>query len=816
MEDKPEDVKRRVIALEVLHQARNTLHAAFSKEVYELEKKYQALYVPLYDNRSKVVNASTPDDLAKDDGARTHLGLPDFWLVALKNSSLSEEIFEQHEPALKALTDIRTSFIPDEQGVGFTVDFHFKDNEFFSNAVLSKTFVVMARKNVKSMLRSISQQFDTAEDSRRTELLPAIRLLQSNLVAIAADCDTGGISTFLRDFATEGSALCASLEATFTSLKQLGAVPSALDFAKELLLTAGGHKESGKQKKDKVHSEVAAAEPPAPSNVPSQAQVAAPFQSDASNTADAISMQQLAESASQHPAKATLPEALAMLQYQQKTLLRSLKSADTKKSGKLNKVAVLKVLSTFNLQPDVINSVFKLGNPDPAGYILIDQFLKAIDANVAAKPPKKESTVAASSAAEALNMARSAHPLSSNWAIAVSGRRPGPLPPSHLAPASSVDSSLAPSMGAVPAGTASSTVLYGNSGRASGDRTAVANRITDTIDRLASRVPDPRPLSSDVRDSAIRNASVHGAAVALPVHAAAAAVQTKLSGSTAAFANEILNFPRLKAALEELYLTPTYGLSAITLSAQLPSFSRVVFLLIGNGAGRRAVVEQYCGIRIRAPVHSHDPVIRVVVPGDGNVEMSAAQAVAAVPVLEEELAARSIAVDDSIISGCTYPSAERESSGAVFVLAPHIDGRTASDHAPTNQALVAVRSGLKRAFPSLKEAFESCDQRNTGFIGPVGFAELISELNVQSALEESEVASLFECVDLNGDGFIEYEEFLSAFRSVSVVCNAVVEDILDAVSARATSIIAALTPSIMDASGDHFRNLEASPAARLH
>ena len=142
MEDKPEDVKRRVIALEVLHQARNTLHAAFSKEVYELEKKYQALYAPLYDNRSKVVNASTPDDLAKDDGARTHLGLPDFWLVALKNSSLSEEIFEQDEPALKALTDIRTSFIPDEQGVGFTVDFHFKENEFFSNAVLSKTFVM--------------------------------------------------------------------------------------------------------------------------------------------------------------------------------------------------------------------------------------------------------------------------------------------------------------------------------------------------------------------------------------------------------------------------------------------------------------------------------------------------------------------------------------------------------------------------------------------------------------------------------------------------------------------------------------------------
>jgi len=142
MEDKPDDVKRRVIALEVLHQARNTLHAQFSKEVYDLEKKYQALYAPLYDNRSKVVNASTPDDIAKDDGARTHLGLPDFWLVALKNCNLSEEIYEQDEPVLKALTDIRLSYVPEEQGVGFTIDFHFKENEFFSNAVLSKTYIM--------------------------------------------------------------------------------------------------------------------------------------------------------------------------------------------------------------------------------------------------------------------------------------------------------------------------------------------------------------------------------------------------------------------------------------------------------------------------------------------------------------------------------------------------------------------------------------------------------------------------------------------------------------------------------------------------
>ncbi len=671
----------------------------------------------------------------------------------------------------------------------------------------------VARKNVKSMLRSISQQFDAAEESRRTELLQAIRLIQSNLVAIAAECDIGGISTFLRDFATEGAALCASLEATFTSLKQLGTVPSALDFAKELLLTAGGHRETGKQKKDKTHSGVSPSDASPPSATPSQVQAAAPLPSETPSTADAISLQQLAESASQQPAKATLPEALALLQYQQKILLRYLKAADTKKSGKLNKVAVVKVLSTFNLQPDVISSIFKLGNPDPAGNISIEQFLKAIDANVAAKAPKKESTVTASSTAEALDIARSAHPLSSNWAVAVSGRRPGPLPPSHLAPATSVDSSLAPSMGAV---TNSSTVAYGNSSRASGDRTAIAGRIADTIDRVASRVPDPRPLSSEVRDLAIRNSTVHGAAVPRHVQSAAVALQTKQSSSVSSFANEFLNFPRFKAALEELYLTPTHGLSAMTLSAQLPSCPRVVFLVIGNGAGRRAVVEQYCGIKIRAPGHSHDSVIRVLVPGDGNVELNAAQAVAAVPGLAEELEARSIAVDDSIIVGCTYPAAERQSSGAVFVLAPHIDGRTASDHAPTNQTLVAVRAGIKRTFPSLKEAFESADQRNTGFIGPVGFAELISELNVEPALQDNDISDLFECVDLNSDGFVEYEEFLSAFRSVTVVCSAVVEDILDAVSSRAASVVAVLNPLIMEASGEHFSIRDIAVLAKCH
>jgi hypothetical protein len=130
--------------------------------------------------------------------------------------------------------------------------------------------------------------------------------------------------------------------------------------------------------------------------------------------------------------------------------------------------------------------------------------------------------------------------------------------------------------------------------------------------------------------------------------------------------------------------------------------------------------------------------------------------------------------------------------------------------------MTAVRAGLKKHFRSLKEAFESSDERNTGFIGPVGFAQLIAELRIQPTLTERDITDVFECIDLNSDGFIEYEEFLSAFRSVSVVCNAVVEDVLDAVSARASSILALLNPHIMDADGDHFSIRDVSVMAKCH
>ena len=61
-------------------------------------------------------------------------GIPGFWLQSLaSHSSIGYLITEEDEPALEALSDIKCEY--DEEFKSFTLYFHFKENEFFSNSV---------------------------------------------------------------------------------------------------------------------------------------------------------------------------------------------------------------------------------------------------------------------------------------------------------------------------------------------------------------------------------------------------------------------------------------------------------------------------------------------------------------------------------------------------------------------------------------------------------------------------------------------------------------------------------------------------------
>ncbi|KAK3545067.1 hypothetical protein QTP86_033301 [Hemibagrus guttatus] len=168
MESLPRVVKRRVNALKNLQVKCAHIEAKFYEEVHELERKYAALYQPLYDKRSDIIKAAyepteeecewkqpeEEDTLSselkekakveeekKDEEKEDPKGIPEFWLTVFKNVDLLSEMLQEHdEPILKHLQDIKVKFSDAGQPMSFTLEFHFEQNDFFSNTVLTKTY----------------------------------------------------------------------------------------------------------------------------------------------------------------------------------------------------------------------------------------------------------------------------------------------------------------------------------------------------------------------------------------------------------------------------------------------------------------------------------------------------------------------------------------------------------------------------------------------------------------------------------------------------------------------------------------------------
>jgi len=167
----PKPVQRRVKALKKLQSAMVDVEAKFYEEVHELECKYAAQYQPLYDRRKDVVTGGVEptdsdcewpsdeeeeEELAegvekvdlngddKDSGKAAGPGVPGFWLTIFKNVDMLAEMVQEHdEPILEHLNDIQITFKQAEP-MSFTLHFHFAPNEYFSNAVLTKEYIMRA------------------------------------------------------------------------------------------------------------------------------------------------------------------------------------------------------------------------------------------------------------------------------------------------------------------------------------------------------------------------------------------------------------------------------------------------------------------------------------------------------------------------------------------------------------------------------------------------------------------------------------------------------------------------------------------------
>ncbi|GJJ09025.1 hypothetical protein Clacol_003246 [Clathrus columnatus] len=163
IESLPVEVKRNIEAL-------IGVQSDYIKLQKEHKKEYMALFTPLFDRRVAIISgisAPTEDEIkageeqsAKDDpdytplpslsataispslsAANPGMGIPEFWLTALRNHiGISELVTDRDAEALKQLTDIRVSYPSGEQ-LGFRIHFYFAPNDYFTDKELTKTYI---------------------------------------------------------------------------------------------------------------------------------------------------------------------------------------------------------------------------------------------------------------------------------------------------------------------------------------------------------------------------------------------------------------------------------------------------------------------------------------------------------------------------------------------------------------------------------------------------------------------------------------------------------------------------------------------------
>jgi nucleosome assembly protein 1-like 1 len=177
----PVAIMKRVNALKNVQLKMLDVESKFYEDLHLLECKYAGLFEPLYEKRKQVITgeyepteeegkwvldddlditANSEDEKAKGEsqselvkdikskislnevgsGAVDVKGVPDFWLQTFRSVELISDMIQEHdEPVLKHLYDVRVR-LHDQRPFGYTLEFHFNDNDYFTNKMLTKTY----------------------------------------------------------------------------------------------------------------------------------------------------------------------------------------------------------------------------------------------------------------------------------------------------------------------------------------------------------------------------------------------------------------------------------------------------------------------------------------------------------------------------------------------------------------------------------------------------------------------------------------------------------------------------------------------------
>ena len=179
------NLKKKLVAIKKLVCERMALEKDFKKEHNKLEYKYEQLYRPFYERRQKIIEGEEKPDIeqireklaelkineeeakAEKEGEK---GIPEFWYKCLENCQ-DIMINEKDKNILKKLKLIKCT--PEENG-NFTLEFFFEPNDYFTNEVLKREFILDEDYDIKEIK---SDEIDWKSD----EMNPTIEIKQKKV-----------------------------------------------------------------------------------------------------------------------------------------------------------------------------------------------------------------------------------------------------------------------------------------------------------------------------------------------------------------------------------------------------------------------------------------------------------------------------------------------------------------------------------------------------------------------------------------------------------------------------------------------------------
>ena len=179
------NLKKKLVAIKKLVCERMSLEKDFKKEHNKLDYKYEQLYKPFYERRQKIIEGEEKPDFEKireklaelkinEEEAKKEKedekGIPEFWYKVLLNNQ-DIMINDKDKNVLKKLKLIKCNV---EENGNFSLEFFFEPNDYFTNTVLKREFILDEDYDIKEIK---SDEIDWKSDS----VNPTIELKQKKV-----------------------------------------------------------------------------------------------------------------------------------------------------------------------------------------------------------------------------------------------------------------------------------------------------------------------------------------------------------------------------------------------------------------------------------------------------------------------------------------------------------------------------------------------------------------------------------------------------------------------------------------------------------